>query len=145
MLIHEVVVWYTSSEIKNNRKKIIFKLKVIQKRVLRRFIDVYKTIATKTLKVEIHVSFINIHLKKLLQSSIINMNAKRSINAIETAMQHIKRNLMSKKKTKVKVTNNFIANKKTKNAKTLKKDEGNVQSILHRRVMNELFENNHRN
>ena len=54
------------------------------------------------------------------------MNAKRLINAIETAMQRIQRNLMSKKKMKVKVTNDFIASKETMNAKTFKKDENNV-------------------
>ena len=31
------------------------------------------------------------------------MNARRSINAIKTMMQHIKRNLMSKKKRKSKL------------------------------------------
>ena len=103
ILIHEIVIWYTSSEIKGNRKKIIFKLKVIQEKALRRFIEVYKITATKTLKIEIYVSFINIHLKKLLQNSIINMNVRRSISAIETAMQRIRKNLMLKKKRKSKL------------------------------------------
>ena len=44
---------------------------------------------------------------------------------------------------KIKVTNNFIANKETMNAKASEKSENNVQSTLYRRVMNELFENNH--
>ena len=44
---------------------------------------------------------------------------------------------------KIKVTNDFIASKKTMNAKTFKKNENNVQSTLYRRVMNELFENNY--
>ena len=48
-----------------------------------------------------------------------------------------------KKKTKVKVMNNFIADEKTLNAKTFKKNENNVQSILHRRVVSEFFENNY--
>ena len=47
------------------------------------------------------------------------------------------------KKAKVKVTNDFIANKETMNAKTFKENENNVQSILYRRVMNEFFENNY--
>ena len=41
---------------------------------------------------------------------------------------------------KIKVINDFIANKKTINAKTFKKDENNVQSILYRRVVNKSFE-----
>ena len=47
------------------------------------------------------------------------------------------------KKMKVKITNDFIASKETMNAKIFKKDENNVQSILYRRVVNELFENNY--
>ena len=103
MLTHEAVVWYTPSEIKDSRKKITFKLKAIQERALRRLIEVYKITATKTLKIEIYISFINIHLKKLLQNSIININAKRSINAVETAMQRIRKNLMLKKRRKSKL------------------------------------------
>ena len=89
MLIHEIVVWYTSFEVKDSRKEIIFKLKIIQEKVLRRLIEVYKITTMKTLKIEIYVFFINIHLKKLLQNSIININAKRLISAVETAMQRI--------------------------------------------------------
>ena len=52
-------------------------------------IDVYKMIATKTLKIKTHIFFINVHLKKLLQNSIINMNAKRLINVINITMKRI--------------------------------------------------------
>ena len=103
MLIHEAVVWYTPSEVKDSRKKIIFKLKVIQGKALRRFIEIYKITATKALKIEIYVFLINIHLKRLLQSLIVNMNAKCSINAVETAMQRIRKNLMPKRKRKSKL------------------------------------------
>ena len=114
-------MWYTPSEVKNNRKKITFKLKIIQKRVLRRLVDVYKIIATKTLKIEIYVLFINIHLKRLLQNSIINMNAKRSINAVETTVQRIKRNLMLKKKWKSKLQMILLQAKRRWMRKHLKK------------------------
>ena len=66
-------------------------------------IDVYKTIATKTLKIKIYVLFINVHLKKLLQNLIININVKRLINVINTTIKRIKRNLMLKKKRKSKL------------------------------------------
>ena len=66
MLTHEIVVWYTSFEIKDSRKRVIFKLKIIQKKTLWCFIGVYKITATKILKIKIYVFFINIHLKKLL-------------------------------------------------------------------------------
>ena len=39
--------------------------------------------------------------------------------------------------------NDFIANKKTMNAKTFKKNKNNVQLILYCRVVNEFFENNY--
>ena len=84
-------------------------------------IDVYKTIATKTLKMKTHVSFINVHLKKLLQNSIVNMNAKRSINVIDTTMKRIKRNLMSKKKKKSKLQMTSLQTKKCWMRKCLKK------------------------
>ena len=44
---------------------------------------------------------------------------------------------------KIKIINNFIVNKKTMNAKAFKKNENNVQSTLHCRVVNEFFENNY--
>ena len=121
MLIHETVVWYTPFEIKDNRKKIIFKLKVIQKKALRRLIEVYKITTTKTLKIETYVFFINIHLKRLLQNSIVNMNAKRLISAVETVMQRIRRNLMLKKKWKLKLRMISLQAKKRWMRKHLKK------------------------
>ena len=66
-------------------------------------IDVYKTIATKALKIKIHILFINVHLKKLLQNLIINMNIKHSINVIDITMKRIKKDLISKKKRKSKL------------------------------------------
>ena len=78
-------------------------------------IGVYKAIATKRLKIKIHVFFINVYLKKLLQNLIVNMNIKYLINIIDTTMKQIKRNLMLKKK-KIKITNDIFINKKTLNA-----------------------------
>ena len=46
---------------------------------------------------------------------------------------------------KVKIMNDFIANEKTLNAKAFEKNENNIQSILHRRVMSEFFKDDHRN
>ena len=71
-------------------------------------IDVYKTIATKTLKIKTYIFFINVHLKKLLQNSIVNINAKCSINVINIIMKRIKRNLMSRKKRKLKLQMIFL-------------------------------------
>ena len=66
-------------------------------------IDVYKTIAMKTLKMRIYIFFINVYLKKLLQNSIININVRCSINVINTTIKHVKRNLMLKKERKSKL------------------------------------------
>ena len=70
------------------------------------------------------------------------MNARRSINVINTTIKRIKRNLMSKKK-EIKITNNFFINKEALNAQTLKKNENDIKLILHCNVINESFENNH--
>ena len=121
MLTHEIVVWYTPFEVKDSRKKIIFKLKIIQRRALRRFIEVYKITTTKTLKIKIYVLFINIYLKRLLQSSIVNMNVKRSINAVETTVQRIRKNLMSKRKWKSKLWMILLQAKRRWMRKHLKK------------------------
>ena len=58
-------------------------------------------------------------------------------------MKRIKKDLMSKRKRK-SVTNDFFINKKTLNAQMFKENENNMQSFLHRSVMNELSENNYR-
>ena len=79
-------------------------------------IDVYKMIATKILKIKIHVFFINVHLKKLLQNSIVNINARRSINVINTTIKRIEKKFNVKEKKKIKVTNDFFINKKALNA-----------------------------
>ena len=71
------------------------------------------------------------------------MNAKRLINVIKTTMQRIKKDLILKK-AKVKIINNFIASKKTLNAKASEKDEDYAQLILHRCIMNEFFKNDYR-
>ena len=84
-------------------KKNCFQIENYIKKVLRRMIDVYKIIITKTLKIKAHILFINVHLKKLLQNSIVNINIKRLINVINIMIKRIKRNLMSKKKRKLKL------------------------------------------
>ena len=62
------------------------------------------------------------------------MNVRRSINAIETMIKHIRKDLMSKRK-KVKIAHNFITNKKTLNTQTIKRNKRATQSTLHRNFM----------
>ena len=122
------MIYFVRSQ-KQSKKWVIFKLKIIQKRILRRFVDVYKIIATKTLKIEIHVLFINIHLKRLLQNSIINMNIKRLISAVETTMQQIKRNLISKRKRKSKLRIISLQAKRRWMRKYLKKTKTTLNQL----------------
>ena len=46
---------------------------------------------------------------------------------------------------KIKVTNDFIVNKQTMNAKAFQKKENNIQLILYCRVVGEFIENNYQN
>jgi len=55
-----------SKKIKKYRKNLDVKLKLIQRKMLRQIIDVYRTILTKTLQVKINTILINIHLRKLV-------------------------------------------------------------------------------
>ena len=71
-------------------------------------IDVYKTIVTKILKMKIYIFFINVHLKKLLQNSIINLNVESLINIINMTIKRIERNLMLKKEKKSKLQMIFL-------------------------------------
>ena len=48
------------------------------------------------------------------------------------------------KKTKIKITNDFITRKKTLNAKASERDENYVQLTLYYRIINKLFKNNYR-
>ena len=60
----------------SNRKEIVFKLRAIQEKALRRVVDAYKITTIEMLKIKIYVFSINIHFENLLQSLIINMNIK---------------------------------------------------------------------
>ena len=65
------------------------------------------------------------------------------INAIETTIKRIQKDLMFKKK-KIKITHNFIINKKMLNAQIIKKNERATQLTLHRNFMNEFIKSNHK-
>ena len=112
MIAHDAVVWYTFFEIKNNRKEVVFKLKTIQEKILKRIVDVYKTTTIEMLKMKIYVFLINIHLKNLLQNLIINMNIKQLINVVDTTVKRIRKNLMSKRKRKLKLCTISLQTKK---------------------------------
>ena len=49
-----------------------------------------------------------------------------------------------KKKKKIKITHDFVANEKTMNATTIKENENNAQSIVHCSIMNEFIKNDYK-
>ena len=67
---------------------------------MRQIIDVYKAIFTKALQIETNTISINIHLRKLTQKSIINMNSRKSNEIIETTTQRIRIDLILKKRNR---------------------------------------------
>ena len=122
MLSHEIAIWYISKKIKKYRKNLNVKLKTIQKKTLRQIIDVYKAIFTKALQIETNTISINIHLRKLTQKSIINMNSRKSNEIIEATTQRIRIDLILKKKNrKSKLRKTSLQRKKKWMTKTLEK------------------------
>jgi len=89
--------------VKNHWKDLNVKLKSVQERALWQIIDVYRVILTKALQVEINTVSINIHLWKLIQRSIINMNAWKSDEVIEAMISWIRNDLISKRYRKSKL------------------------------------------
>ena len=103
LLSHEVIIWYTSQKVKDHRKSLNVKLRSMQERALRQIINVYHATLTKILQMKINTTSIDIHLWKLIQRSIINMNFWKSDEVIKTAMHWICNNLTSKRDWKSKL------------------------------------------
>jgi len=98
--------------IKNTRKEVVTKLRFIQEQTIRRIIDIYKTIFTKVLQDKINVFFINIYLKKLIQRSIVIINAQKFEKIIDVTILRIRNNLILKKEQKLKLKIIFLQLKK---------------------------------
>ncbi len=103
LLSHEVIIWYTSQRMKDHQKNLNIKLKSVQERTLQQIINVYCATSTKTLQMKINTMLIDIHLWKLIQRLIINMNSWKSDEVIETTMHQIRNNLTLKKDWKLKL------------------------------------------
>ncbi len=97
LLSHEVIIWYMLQKVKNHQKDLNIKLKSVQERALQQIINVYHVILTKILQIEINTASINIHLWKLIQKSIMNMNFQKSDEVIETMMHWIRNDLIFKR------------------------------------------------
>ena len=103
LLSHEVIIWYMSQKMKSHWKDLNIKLRSVQERALQQIINVYHAISTETLQIEINTASIDIHLQKLIQKSIINMNFRKSNEVIKMMMHWICNNLILKRDWKLKL------------------------------------------
>jgi len=108
LLSHEVIIWYTLQRVKDHWKSLNIKLKSVQERALWQIINVYHVISTKTLQMKTNIMSINIHLWKLIQRSITNMNFWKSDEVIKMTMHWICNDLTFKRDWKSKLCNTFL-------------------------------------
>ena len=66
-------------------------------------INIYHATSTETLQMKTNMMSINIHLQKLIQKSITNMNSWKSSEVIKTTMRRIRNNLTLKRDWKSKL------------------------------------------
>ena len=103
LLSHEVIIWYMLQKMKNHWKELNIKLRLVQERALWQINNVYYATLTETLPIEINTASINIHLRKLIQKSIMNMNFWKSDEVIEMMMCRICNDLILKRNRKSKL------------------------------------------
>ncbi len=108
LLSHEVIIWYMSQRVKSHWKDLNIKLRSVQERALQKIINVYYATSTEILQIEINTALINIHLWKLIQKSIINMNFWKSDEVIKMMMHRICNYLILKRDWKSKLHKTFL-------------------------------------
>ncbi len=108
LLSHEVIIWYTSQRVKDHWKSLNVKLKSVQEIALWQIINIYHATLTKILQMKINMMLIDIHLWKLIQISIINMNFQKSDEIIKMTMHWICNDLTSKRDWKSKLHKTFL-------------------------------------
>ena len=75
---------------------------------MQQIIDVYHITSMKVLQVEINIVLINIHLWKLIQRLIMNMNSWKSNKVIKATIHWIHNDLISKRDWKSKLCKTFL-------------------------------------
>jgi len=125
LLSHEVVIWYTSQKMKDHRKSLNVKLRSVQERALRQIIDVYRATLTETLQMKTNTTSIDIHLRKLIQRSITNMNSRKSDEVIETTVRRIRNDLTLKRDRKSKLRKTSLQLKRKWMKETLEQTKMN--------------------
>ena len=123
MLTHEASAWYTSTTIKRHRKKITKKLRFIQNQPLRIAARAYKDIATKTLKMKLHIFSINLYMKKMMIKTMIRINFKTSRSAIAKTINRIQRDLKDKRERRAKLRKTSATMKRIWLKRKLKKSD----------------------
>ncbi len=103
LLSHKVIIWYTSQRMKDHWKSLNVKLRSVQERALWQIINVYHATSTETLEMKTNMMSINIHLWKLIQRSITNMNSWKSDEVIKMTVRWICNNLTLKRDWKSKL------------------------------------------
>ncbi len=125
LLSHEAVIWYTSQRMKDHLKSLNVKLKSMQERALWQIINIYHATLTETLQMKINTTLINIHLWKLIQRSITNMNFWKLSEVIEMIMRWIRNNLTLKRDQKSKLCKIFLQLKRKWMKETLEQTKMN--------------------
>ncbi len=110
LLSHEFIIWYTSQEMKDHQKSLNVKLKSMQERALWQIIN---------------MTLIDIHLQKLIQRSIINMNFWKSDEVIKMIMHWICNNLIFKRDRKSKLCKTSLQLKRKWMKETFKQTKMN--------------------
>lgn len=121
VLSHGAAVWYTPEGIKGHRKGLNAKLRSTQGKALRQATGAYKATPTEALQVETNIAPIDIHLKKLVQRSITNMDSRKSGEIIEKAVRRIRNDLTPKRGRKPKLRKTPLQLKREWMEKTLGK------------------------
>ncbi len=122
---HEIIIWYTSQRVKDYQKSLNVKLKSVQERALWQIINVYCVTSTETLQMKINMMLIDIHLQKLIQRLIINMNSWKSDEVIKTTMRRICNNLTFKRDWKSKLCKTSLQLKRKWMKETFKQTKMN--------------------
>ena len=120
LLSHEVIIWYTLQRMKDHWKNLNIKLRSVQERTLWQIINVYHVTSTETLQMKTNMTLIDIHLWKLIQRSITNMNSWKSDKVIKTTVHWIRNNLILKRDWKSKLRKTSLQLKRKWMKETLK-------------------------
>lgn len=119
VLSHGAAVWYTPEGVKGHRKGLNAKLRSIQGRALRQVTGAYNATPTEALQVETNTAPIDIHLCRLTQRSITNMESRTPGAVIETAVRRIRNDLIPKRGRKPKLRRTPLQLKQKWMTKTL--------------------------